>query len=208
MKLTIDNIEKISNLFLQYGIKSVSMDDIANNLGKSKKTLYQEVQDKNELVKEVIDFIKSKMLDIVKEYEMSDFNAIEKEIYHRKKYLKHYMNIKPTFLYDLRKFYAHVFEEFMSFKKELIMKTTQKIIEDGKEQGLFRQDIDSFFMAKLSVGLTFAAFHPEVDAITEDDITNKHFSNQFFIYHMNGICSEKGRKLFYQLIENDEFLNK
>ncbi|HEX6193727.1 MAG TPA: helix-turn-helix domain-containing protein, partial [Chitinophagaceae bacterium] len=54
----MDTKERIQNkaeeLFMQFGIRSVSMDDIANNLGMSKKTVYQYFVDKDELVEAVV----------------------------------------------------------------------------------------------------------------------------------------------------------
>lgn len=196
-------IDKITPLFLQYGIKSVSMDDIAKELGISKKTIYQVFKDKTELVEKTIHHIKLHMKEIIQEFNNSELNVIEKEVHQRKKYMETYLKIKPTYVYDLKKFYPNIYDEFMEFKSDLISETTHQFILEGQEQGLFRDDLDPEFMSKLSVTLTFAVFHPEIDAFTESDLISKRFSDQFFIYHMNGICSDKGRLLLTQLLKNE-----
>ncbi|GAF02427.1 TetR/AcrR family transcriptional regulator [Saccharicrinis fermentans] len=198
-----DYIEKITQLFLQYGIKSVSMDDIAKELGISKKTLYQIYSDKTELVKKSINHILEEMDKIIEEFNNSSLNVIEKEVHQRKKYIDTYLKIKPTYLFDLKKFYPQIFTDFVEHKNKMIIKTTRSFIEEGQDQGFIRQDLDADFISKLSITLAFAVFYPEVSTISEADLTSKHFSNQFFIYHMNGICSEKGRKLFNELIHKD-----
>ena len=198
-----DYIEKITQLFLQYGIKSVSMDDIAKELGVSKKTLYQIYSDKTELVKKTINHILKEMDKIIEEFNSSSLNVIEKEVYQRKKYIETYLKIKPTYLFDLKKFYPEIFADFVKHKNKMITKTTRSFIKEGQQQGYIRQDLDAEFISKLSITLSFAVFHPELDTISETDLTSKTFSNQFFIYHMNGICSEKGRKLFNELIHKD-----
>ena len=201
------HIEKITPLFLQYGIKSISMDDIAKELGVSKKTLYQVFSDKKEVVVKTIDYIKKHMDLIVEEFNSSNLNVIEKEIAQRKKHLKTYLKIKPTYVYDLKKFYPELFRDFVAYKTKLITETTHDFIKEGQVQGLFREDLDIEFMTKFSLTMTFAVFHPEIDIFTENDLISRRFSDQFFIYHMNGICSEKGRQLFNQLLKN-ELLNK
>ncbi len=203
MKDLNEYIEKITPLFLQFGIKSVSMDDIAKKLGISKKTLYQLFKDKTDIVIKTIDNIKIQMQKIVDEFNNSKLNAIEKEVQQRKKHLKTYLKIKPTYVYDLKKFYPNIFKDFLKFKTDIIKETTYQFIKEGQDQGLFREDINPEFMTKLSVTLTFAVFHPEIDIFSESDLVSKEFSDQFFIYHMNGICSDKGRKLFNQLMKDE-----
>ncbi len=196
-------IEKITSLFLQYGIKSMSTNDIAVELGISKKTLYQLFNDKADIVDKAIGFLKTQMQNIFEEYNNTDLNVIEKEVYQRKKHLESCLKIKPTFIYDLKKFYPQIFEGFKIFRTKLIQESTIKFIEVGKNQGLLREDIDADFMVKLSITLTFAIFHPELDAFSESDLSSKHYSDQFFIYHMNGICSEKGRIQLNQLLKSE-----
>ncbi|WP_066630188.1 TetR/AcrR family transcriptional regulator [Labilibacter marinus] len=199
-------ISKITALFLQYGIKSVSMDDIAKELGISKKTVYQVFTDKNDVVFKSIAHLKLQMDNIIEEFNKSKLNVIEKEIAQRKKYMKTYLKIKPTYMYDLKKFYPNIFDDFIQYKTRIISETTYNFIKEGKEQALFRNDLDPEFMTKLSVTLTFAVFHPDIETFSEGDLTSKKFSDQFFIYHMNGICSDKGRKLFNELLNNEQLL--
>lgn len=194
-------IDKITPLFLQYGIKSVSMDDIATQLGISKKTLYQVYSDKTELVKKTMENIKGAMASIIDDYNQSDLNVIEKEIEQRKKYIETYRTLKPSFIYDLKKFYPNIFNDFRSYKSDFISRTTEKFIMEGQKQGLLREDIDVEFMCKLSILFFSAMLNPEIEAFTESDLTSKNYSDQFFIYHMNGICSEKGRHLFNELFK-------
>lgn len=197
------HIEKITKLFFQFGIKSVSMDDIARELGLSKKKLYQIFTDKTEIIEKVIGAIKFKIENIEDECDTHQLNAIEKEIHHRKTYLKIYLKIKPTFVYDLRKFYPAIFNEFISFRKNQVIKSSYNLIIEGKEQGLYREDLNPDFISKLSVTLMCSILHPDLNEISERDLMSKEFSDQFFIYHMNGICTEKGRKFFNELISTE-----
>ena len=202
MKETDPHIGKITPLFLQYGIKSVSMDDIAAELGISKKTLYHIYKDKTELVKKTLEEIKAAMELIIEDYMQSDSNAIEKEIEQRKKYSETFRTLKPSFIYDLKKFYPDMFSEFRRVKSDFIRRSTASFISEGQKQGLLREDIDAEFMSKLSITLFSSMFYPEIQAFTESDLASKTYSDQFFIYHMNGICSEKGRHLFNELFKD------
>ena len=196
-------IVKITELFLQYGIRSVSIQDIANKLGMSKKTVYQVFLDKEDIVKQSIEYIKLQMDKIVVEFNSSRLNVVEREIAMRKKYLNTYLKIKPTYVFDLKKFYPNIYDDFIAYKTKLISKTTKKFIDEGQKQGLLREGIDPEYMCKLSITLTFAIFHPDIDVFSDSDLTSENYSDQFFLYHMNGICSEKGRKLLNKLLDND-----
>ena len=196
-----EHIKKVTKLFLQFGIKSISMDDIAKELGLSKKKLYQIYTDKTELVEKTIISIKEIIKQIVLEYNSLELNAIEKEIFHRKKYLKTYLKIKPTFIYDLKKFYPSIYNDFMEFRKTQIIQSSHNMIIEGKKQGLYREDLNAEFISKLSVTLMCSITHPELNEISENDLMSKEFSDQFFIYHMNGICTPKGREIFNDLLK-------
>lgn len=198
------HIEKILSKFLEFGIKSISMDDIAAELGISKKKLYQVYKDKTDIVTQSIEALKGYMQSTTKEFNDSTLNVIEKEIEHQNRYIETYLKIKPTFIYDLKKFYPDLFLSFGLFKRELLFESTHKFIEDGIEQGLFREDIDPVYIAKHTITVTAAYFHPDINEISDQDLASRHFYKQYFLYHLNGLCSEKGRQVLNKLMQKSK----
>lgn len=198
------HIEKILTKFLEFGIKSISMDDIAAELAISKKKLYQLYKDKTDIVTQSIEALKGYMHCANKEFKDSTLNVIEREIEHQNRYIDTYLKIKPTFVYDLKKFYPDLYLSFGEFKRELLYTTTHKFIEEGIAQGLFREDIDPDYIAKHSVTLAFAYFHPDLNEINDQDLSSRHFYRQHFLYHMNGLCSDKGREVLNKLMLNSK----
>ncbi len=192
-------IQTITKSFLEIGIKSVSMDDISKKLGISKKTLYQIYKDKTDIVEKAIEFIKEQWIKVSEEYDNTELNVIEQEIEHRRKYLTIIQRFTPTFLFDLKKFYPEIYNEFIEFKKEITYKTSIKCVKQGIEQGLYRDDLDPEFIAKFTVTMSNATFNEDVSSFTHSEILGNKYAKDFYKYHLYGICSDKGRALFDKL---------
>ncbi len=197
-------IKTITTAFLEIGIKSVSMDDIAKRLGISKKTLYQIYKDKTDIVITALEYIKSNWLKLTDEYEKSTLNAIEREIEHLERYLSVIQKFKTTFLFDLQKFYPLQYEEFTTFKRELSYKSSYSGIVKGMKEGLYRDDLDPEFMAKYIVTISNATLNKEISAFSQEEILSHRYTKNFYKYHLYGICTEKGRNLFDKLAKEKD----
>ncbi|MFV0345112.1 MAG: TetR/AcrR family transcriptional regulator [Bacteroidales bacterium] len=200
-------IEIITQDFLKYGIKSMSMDDIARLLGMSKKTLYQHFKDKNEIVCECIAFIKSKMTHEFGNIYCTEKSFIESEVERSRKMMEGNSVIKPTFIFDLKKFYPVEFAEFKNFKNDLIYKTCRINAENGKKQGLIREDVDIDFISKYCVTMVNAIFSPELSGFSEDDIISGRYANNFLRYSMHALCTPKGIDELNRLMNENNKIN-
>ncbi len=184
-----DILEKVTKLFLKYGIKSVSMDEIAAELCISKKTLYQHFKDKEDLIQTIISTETSKKKTQFSCYSDKGLNAIEEaiEVYvAANNFLK---ETSPVVEYDLRKYYPRLHKQMSDFRRETIRKTITENLKKGVEQGLYRNDFDLEIIAKIHVGRVELMMSDEQFA--EEQMSKKMF-NELFIYHLRGICSRKG----------------
>ena len=101
-------LKKSEELFLRYGLKSVTMDDLANQLGMSKKTLYQFVKNKSDLIEQVIELHISDEKAFMKDTREKSKDAVEEMIIVARHYIQELKKLSPTLIYDLKKYYQHL----------------------------------------------------------------------------------------------------
>lgn len=191
---------KISALYKQYGIKSVTMDDIANEFGISKKTLYQYFRDKNELVRRVVEMEyaeKNRKLYVLSE---SSENAIEELLKFHSLIVKMVKDQNPAIQYDLKKYYPEIYIDVIKTKRQFLYKSVRENLLRGKKERVYRKDIDTDIISKLILHW-IESFH-ESEILTREDINNPDTYYHIFQYHVHGIINEKGRNVL------EGFVNK
>ncbi len=179
------------SLFCKYGIKSVTMDDIAVELGISKKTLYQCFANKADLVQQTIEQIIRVDCLIVKTIQSSNRNAID-EMFAIAEHVYQQLNaVNLTTIYDLHKYYPQSWKILEEHRLKFIQITIFNNLKKGIEQGYYRTDLEPhlvalYYLAKAQALVNdhnFAKYHyTPVELFTE-----------LFKYHIYGIASEKGR---------------
>lgn len=192
-------IEKAGELFKKYGIKSVSMDDIAQQLSISKKTLYQYFKDKADLVVKVVKFHNCDKDLKFMEINNSNLNAIDSLIEVSKHLIEMLKDINPPILYDLRKYYPELTKDLIISRKEHIYTNIKNNLIKGMEEGLYRQDMNPDIITSLYVKRMDDVF------LEDDNYLNKfphhEIYTQLFIYHIRGIVSNKGLAYFENKIK-------
>ncbi len=192
-------LEKVSHLYLKYGIKSVTMDDVARELGISKKTLYKHVKDKTDLVTLVVEYNTHNNLCRM-DYIFDDSrNAIEELIEVNRGIKTMLKDHSPTIEYDMKKYYPDLFHEYRSSVQQHMYESIVKNIKKGKKEGLFREEMDEEVIAKLHVSRIMGMF--ENPLFTVNEFTSAHVFNEIFIYHIRGMANEKGLKFLEQNID-------
>lgn len=185
-------IERSFELFYRYGIKSVSMDDIAREMGMSKKTLYQYINDKKELVVEVVLYMRTVMEEMVSVFSDTSLNAVEQHFAYWDRLDRRFANCKPTFLYDLRKYYPAILKEINNWKKTTFYNIHYLNMEQGKKEGFYRTDIDAAIISKIMVGYHLFIFDPINELFSDAELTEKKTFEETFKYHFYGICTPTG----------------
>jgi AcrR family transcriptional regulator len=155
-------LSEAEKLFMKFGIKSVTMDDIAKQLSMSKKTIYTYYKDKNELVSKLI----AKMLH-EDECQMSACtksaeNAIE-EVFLCMNFLKDMLSkVNPTVFYDLQKYHLQAHQLMVNFHHTYVYNTIKSGLEKGIKQQIFRSDINTEILSRLRVSQINWAFDCEM----------------------------------------------
>lgn len=183
-------LKNVGKLYLKFGIRGVTMDDVAREFGISKKTLYQYFADKEDLVNQVIDFY---LANPVFELNKCDTgNSIDKIFAlrdHVTKILKHFNN---NLEFELKKQYPHLYKKVHDFKRQRIFNDTIKNIEKGIADGLFRKELEPEFIAKLQVGRMLFTLNPDNEIFDESEVMTIELFDKVLDYHMNAICTPKG----------------
>jgi len=195
-------IDQVSQLYQQYGIKSVTMDDVARELGMSKKTLYNYVANKDDLVGHYVEYLRNQRKCNVDSIQGQDLNAIEEFFSvneHVIDLLKHY---NPSTDYDLRKYYPHHFQKLREFRRTNMYQAVRENILKGKQEGLYRDDLDEDIIARVHVSRIENSYANEMFDISE--LTSRHFVREMMIYHMRGICNERGIEFFNRKLKEFE----
>jgi len=191
-------------LFFKYGIKHITMDDIAKELGMSKKTIYQFYKEKDDLVNQLCSLELKE-----KEIEFDEMNSTAKDPIHEIMLISDKMremlqNINPLFFLDLQKFYPSAFQKFQSFKENCAYRNVYANIKKGIELGVYRSDLDADFVSRLRIAQIDMLMFGNYFTYEKISFAKTHaLVLDIFVF---GICTIKGHKLFnnYKKINEEE----
>ncbi|WP_347839116.1 TetR/AcrR family transcriptional regulator [uncultured Draconibacterium sp.] len=198
-------IENVGRLYMTQGIRAVTMDDVAAEFGISKKTLYQYFKDKKDLVTQVVAFFLEESGKTFKE--MADNNAIDSMFLIRKHVAFIFKFYNNGIEKDLKKYYPELYKKVNEVKRERIFTNTIANLKLGMEQGVYRTDIDPYFIAKLQVGRMLYTMNPDFGIFEEYEVNSLAFFDGMMDYHMNAICNDKGKKYYRKQlnkVQNEE----
>ena len=188
-------IEIASEQFSRYGVRTITMEDIARLAGVSKKTIYQEFKDKKELVKEAfsVNLIhdQHRLTEIL---EVED-GVIEHLLHTSKMVRERLTTLNPMVLLEIQKYFPEVWEMFTEFKEKVIVTDIVNVIEKGKRLGYFRPEINAKILANMRVNQITAAMNPANFDKDVDNMVTLHMAMMDHFLH--GIFTEKGRQAYF-----------
>ena len=190
---------KAEELFMQYGIRSVSMDDIANSLGMSKKTLYQYFADKDELVEAVVDRHINEVQGDCINCRTEAKNAIHEIFLTMEHIMEELNNMNPMLLNDLAKFHFKAYHRFREYKDKFLLQIIRNNIEWGIKDELYRPDINVDILSKFRIESIMIPFNVAVFPPGKYNLaTTSELIIENFTY---GLATIKGHKLIQKYNE-------
>jgi AcrR family transcriptional regulator len=191
-------------LFFKYGIKSITMDDIAKHLAISKKTIYQFFSDKNELV-EILMAVKLKEDEHeFKQIQLDSENMVV-EVFNMMKHMGvMFSKVNPNIFYDLQKYHPNAWKLFKNFKQDTMARMVESSIERGIKEGLVRPDLNARILSRLRIEEVEMGFNLEIFPADKFKIVDVQIAMiDHFLY---GICTLKGHKLInkYKQVTEEE----
>lgn len=185
-------VDTTAGLYRKYGIKSITMDDIAHECMISKKTLYKYVDDKIDLLRHVLEYEYSKHGEKFYKIFEKGLNAIEEIFEFHKILIVMIKNHNPAIEHDLLKYYPLIHRELSEQKSQQIFMMMDQNLKKGIKEGLYYDDIDIELIAKQRVVLHIQKVENSV--VSYKEFIKPKAVKQMFIYHLRAICSPKGIK--------------
>jgi AcrR family transcriptional regulator len=198
-------VEGAQELFWTYGLRSVTMDDIASKLAMSKKTLYQYIQDKADLVYLCAEHqLESEHCNMSDASEQAE-NAIDEVLKIMEYNRQFFLNFHPSLILDLQRSYPKAWKMFLRYKEEKIIKSIKANMQRGKDEGLYRNDIEPEVIARMRMAQVESIFNPQVFSPKIHHIGEVQF--QIFKHFLYGLVTLKGHQTLTKAMENVGFFN-
>lgn len=184
-------VEGSARVFWTNGIRSVTMDDIAGELGISKKTLYLYVKDKSDLVTKVLQFTSARYHAHVTAIQEQGLNAID-EMFAIAQYISAEVSkLHPSLYFDLAKYYPEACRIMDQGKQVEVVRQVAQNMEKGMREGYYREDLNVPLLAKLYMVRFDQAMSVEQAKLAER-YSMSEINWELFRYHIRGIASKKG----------------
>jgi AcrR family transcriptional regulator len=191
--------QKADELYRRYGIKSVTMDEIATQMGVSKKTIYQCFSDKNELVDAVVEEMLEYNKICCKNSRMQARNAVQ-EVYLGMESLQEMLsNMNPSILYDIERGHPQTFKKFIEYKYNFLFDLMKKNIERGKKEGLYRPEINAEFISKVRIETIMLAFNQDI--FPKNQYSLLYIQKELLNYFLFAVATPKGYKLITKYLK-------
>ncbi len=179
--------------FNRFGIRSVSMDDIATALGMSKKTLYQHFADKEELVCACFSQVMETNRHQCLEYQKKAENPIHELFLAFDMTQEMFAKMNPVVLYEMEKYHPTAYNRFREFKHGFLYKVISDNLERGIREELYRPDIDVDVITRLRIESVMLPFDATVFPNNRTHLI--HIEQQLFELFLYGLATTKGQKL-------------
>ncbi|MGB1269510.1 MAG: TetR/AcrR family transcriptional regulator [Flavobacteriaceae bacterium] len=193
-------LDTTGKMFLNYGFKSVTMDDIANEMGISKKTIYKYFQNKVDLVDASTDFVQKTIDSTIKEITALKLNAIEENFAIKKVFQNMFKKAKTSPMFQLKKYYPETFSKLMNHKICSFNDCVMDNLERGINEKLYRDNIDKETIMKFYFLLIFGFHESETFSKKTNDIIKTEM--QILEYHTRAIATMYGISVLEQELIN------
>jgi len=189
-------LSKAKELFFSYGLKSVSMDDLAKQAGISKKTIYQFYADKNELVNTIVDDLIECHSHLSVECRVNAKDAVDEVLQQSNKSFDTWAAVNQTFFFELEKSFPEAWQKLEQHKQKVFRPAIIKNLEKGISEKLYRDDLDLPFIADIRIHQLTSALQP--NSLTDRRMNVSQMISELTIFYLHGITTEKGKKLLYK----------
>ena len=196
----IELIGSVAQLFMKLGIKSLTMDEIARQLGVSKKTLYKYASDKKELVTKAVQLAIDEEECVMSEMHKAEGSAIDKIFAINAMISEKLQSIQPAVIFDMQKYYPEAWAIMEEHKCVFIHNQVKENLEEGIKEGLYRKNMNPELVTRIYVTLINSIFDSSLYSLSSHSFKETH--TEVARYHLRGITNEKGVKFMQQLFNN------
>tara|TARA_B110000003_G_scaffold204263_1_gene202993 strand:+ start:834 stop:1439 length:606 start_codon:yes stop_codon:yes gene_type:complete len=195
-------IIRATELFLSLGFKSVTMDDLAQSMGISKKTIYQFFKNKDQLIRSCTRSIQTKLVEEFNEIRKNAGNPIIELFQVKKEVMKILGNTETAPQFQLQKFYPEIYKELKDREFDLVGKNLQESLERGINSGYFRKEINIDFIMRIY--LNGLAGVRDINLFPIKEFKVEQVLEEFIEYHLRAISTKKGLTLLNRIYKKSE----
>lgn len=188
---TIEFLERAAGVFLKYGIKSVTMDDLARELGMSKKTIYQYFRDKNDLIVKIIEVKVAQDQQCCLQAQNESENAIDEMLNITRFVVDNFASINPTVFYDLQRYHPDAWQVVTTHKRDFILGNIRNNIQRGINEGVYRNNLNIEITARLHMACTDIIMTG--DWFPYPEFRLDELFTESIRFQIRGMATEKGR---------------
>jgi len=192
-------INRVAELFLRFGIKALTMDDVARELGISKKTLYQFVSSKDDLVNRMVEShiqMERRRSEMIAQ---TATDALDEMMLVIREMMLDMQTMKANFIFDLQKYHRTAWDQVKMYQQDYMYKLVADNLRRGVQDGLYRDDFDVDVVARLHLGQVFAIF--DESWFPKPPYTLEVLFNECMIGYLYSIVSESGRKAMVEKLQ-------
>ncbi len=193
-------LNKAVDLFLRYGFKSVTMDDIANDLAISKKTIYKYFSNKIELIDASTILVHERVDRMIGEIVMKNFNAIEENFVIKSIFKDMFKNVKTSPMFQLKKYYPEIYGRVIEHQLSTFSECVRENLHKGIEENLYRSEIDIDMVMKFYFQLIYGAYDGDIFGNQMEDIIKLEL--KILEYHTRSIATLTGVKILEEQLIN------
>jgi len=186
-------LEEAAIMFRTYGIRAVTMDMLASQMGISKRTIYEVFKDKDELLKGVLKWMVNKQRNLIDKILNESENIIEAIFKILDIMTEHFRNMSPAFRLDMKRFHNNIVKKLKEAEELPYYKNNKDIIIRGIKQGIFRENIDIEITDKCMQEVI--RMTNDNDGVSPDEFNNEKVIRDFYINYLRGISTQKGLDL-------------
>ncbi len=192
-------IDESAKLFFKFGIRNVTMDDIAVSLGISKRTVYEVFKDKTELIETCLRYLSEKQEERNHKVMAASANVVEAIITSMKDGIKAINAINPVFFYDIRKYYPKIWTTLYEENQKRNYNNIYRQLRKGINEGLFRKDINVDIVTKL--------FQTQISMLSDQAIfpsEEYRYADLFenlMVNFVRGITTQRGIELVDSMLD-------
>lgn len=186
-------IEGAATLFKTYGIRAVTMDSLAGHIGMSKRTIYENFADKDEILEGVLQMMAERQKLLVKRILDESENAIDAIFKLLETNRDHIQEMSPAFHADIRKYHREVLMHKADKCEMPDYRNNLEVIEKGVKQKLFRKDINPDIVNRCLYALARLTMDGELYPF--EDFTRREIIKNVVINYLRGISTDDGNQL-------------
>ncbi|HEA20422.1 hypothetical protein LCGC14_1172170 [marine sediment metagenome] len=194
-------LHKATELFLNLGFKSVTMDDLAHEMGISKKTIYSHFKNKTKLVEETTSNLFCTISTGIEQIRGLDKNPIE-ELYEIKKFvMMHLKNEKSSPQHQLQRYYPKIYDNMHSRQFDIMQECIVDNLQRGIDQGMYRDSLQIDFISRIYFSGITSIKNQKLFPMHKFPVS--HLMEAYLEYHLRGIVTPKGRSILNSIINSN-----